>query len=132
MQKGGVGAAVAVHGRRMRWQCSPTCLLFYSFFRSLLGHAGRVHTAKVPRLAERLPPGGGDHLPLGARGIAAVEFPALLDRGGGLCYLFPVAGDVAQMGERSVRNAEVGSSILLVSTQAFNFSRLDLLFDICA
>ena len=47
--------------------------------------------------------------------ITPMDFPTMLDRGGGLCYLFLIAGDVAQMGERSVRNAEVGSSILLVS-----------------
>ena len=31
-------------------------------------------------------------------------------------YTFAPDGDVAQLGERRVRNAEVGSSILLVST----------------
>ena len=30
--------------------------------------------------------------------------------------IWELPGDVAQLGERSVRNAEVGSSILLVST----------------
>ena len=34
-----------------------------------------------------------------------------------ICYLPPRNGDVAQLGERGVRNAEVGSSILLVSTR---------------
>ena len=33
-----------------------------------------------------------------------------------LTYYAFFAGDVAQLGERGVRNAEVGSSILLVST----------------
>ena len=31
----------------------------------------------------------------------------------------PLSGDVAQLGERRVRNAKVGSSILLVSTKEF-------------
>jgi hypothetical protein len=34
----------------------------------------------------------------------------------GLLYFTPLFGEVAQLGERRVRNAEVGSSILLFST----------------
>ncbi len=54
--------------------------------------------------------GGGD--PESARPSAAkaLRGPA------GICSDTPSFGDVAQLGERGVRNAEVGSSILLVST----------------
>ncbi len=41
-------------------------------------------------------------------------------------------GDVAQMGERGVRNAEVEGSIPFVSTEVCNLKYLDLLIGTCA
>src|SRR4029079_16146878 len=49
--------------------------------------------------------------------VAARPAIAPLDREA--CAIIPARGDVAQLGERRVRNAKVGSSILLVSTTQF-------------
>ena len=43
----------------------------------------------------------------------------------------PLAGGVAQLGERCVRNAEVGSSILLLSTTRISTGRFNRAFRFC-
>jgi hypothetical protein len=68
----------------------------------------------VCRLEARPPYGDGD-----ASGKAHGAAQALSLRLRGLSTIIFPCGDVAQLGERRVRNAEVVSSILIVSTRSF-------------